>query len=407
MKVLFLTMSRITSLEERGIYTDLMRKFRSEGHELYIVAPLERRFGVSTHLSTCDGVFILGVQTLNVQKTNVVEKGLGQFSIEFLYKRAIKKHFADVQFNLILYSTPPITLVGVVKYVRRICPGAVSYLLLKDIFPQNAVDMQMMAKCGVKAPLYWYFRHQELKLYKISDHIGCMSPANVRFLLENNSAIDSAKLEVNPNSIELIPRTCTIDGVKIREKYGLPVNIPVFIYGGNLGVPQGIPFLIECLNAVKNRTDCHFAVVGTGTCLPRLLSWYNANKGGAVTVMEGLPKAEYDELAQACQVGLVFLDYRFTIPNYPSRLLSYMEYKMPVIFCSDPNCDAGAIAEKNGYGFWCPSNNVDYFVETVDRMLNSDMSRMGENGYEFLKANYQVENSYKIIMSHFKKAVQV
>lgn len=35
MKTLFLTMSRITGISNRGIYTDLMRKFRSEGHNIY------------------------------------------------------------------------------------------------------------------------------------------------------------------------------------------------------------------------------------------------------------------------------------------------------------------------------------------------------------------------------------
>ena len=41
-------------------------------------------------------------------RTNVVEKGIGQVSIEYLYKRAIKKYLGDVAFDYILYTTPPI-----------------------------------------------------------------------------------------------------------------------------------------------------------------------------------------------------------------------------------------------------------------------------------------------------------
>ena len=38
-----------------------------------------------------------------------------------------------------------------------------------------------------------------------------------------------------------------------------------------------------------------------------------------------------------CDSELIFLDYRFTIPNFPSRLLSYMQAKLPVLACTDPN----------------------------------------------------------------------
>ena len=101
MNVLFLTISRIDDIRSHGIYTDLMRKFRDEGHSVYIIVPRERRFGKKTGLIDCDGVKILGVKTLNLQKTNVVEKGIGTLLVEFQYKSAIKKYLAGVKFDLI------------------------------------------------------------------------------------------------------------------------------------------------------------------------------------------------------------------------------------------------------------------------------------------------------------------
>ena len=115
MNLIFLTLSRITDINNRGIYTDLMRKFRDEGHQVYIVSPSERRYGMPTSISKRDSVTILSVKTLNIQKTNVVEKGLGTLLLESQFKRAIIKKFRDVRFDLILYSTPPITLTSVVK----------------------------------------------------------------------------------------------------------------------------------------------------------------------------------------------------------------------------------------------------------------------------------------------------
>ena len=100
MNILFLTMSRLMDINGKGIYTDLMRKFRNEGHNVFIVSPRERQFHIPTNLTESGNVKILGVKTLNVQKTNVIEKGLGQVLLEPLFKRAIKKYFHDVKFDL-------------------------------------------------------------------------------------------------------------------------------------------------------------------------------------------------------------------------------------------------------------------------------------------------------------------
>jgi glycosyltransferase involved in cell wall biosynthesis len=404
MNVIFLTLVRISDIEDRGIYQDLMRKFRDEGHNVYIVTPCERRLGLETSLTESKGVHILNVRTLNVQKTNIVEKGIGTLLIESQFKAAIKKYLGDVKFDLITYSTPPITFTNVVKYLKKKNPQAISYLQLKDIFPQNAVDLGLF---GEKSVFNWYFKKKEKALYKTSDFIGCMSPANVKFVLEHNPEIEASRIEVAPNSIEL-QEIKYEDGQEkteryyIRKKYNLPTEKTIYIYGGNLGKPQGIDYLIKCLEINKNRMDCFFVIVGNGTEYPRLEAWYNLNHNLNVKLMQRLPKEDYDMLVRYCDVGMIFLDHRFTIPNYPSRLLSYLENKMPIICATDVNTDIGRIAEENGYGYWCESVKPEDFTALVDKMLVSDRKAMGEKGYQFLKENYLVEHTYNAIMKHFK-----
>lgn len=419
MNILFLTMSHVTDIEARHIYTDLLRKFRNEGNNIYIVLPRERRSGLQTELYEQNDVHFLGVSTLNLQKTNVVEKGLGQVLVEKQYKSAIKKHLSDVKFDLILYSTPPITFPKVISFLKSNNPQAKTYLLLKDIFPQNAVDIGMMPGASFKFQvssfkswvglgkyqLYKYFRRKEKKLYALSDFIGCMSPANMDYVLKHNPELDASRVEVAPNSLELVDFKCE-DGQEkaeryyIRKKYDISMDVPTFIYGGNLGKPQGIDYLVKCLDSNKNRKDCSFVVVGNGTEYGKLDDWYRANSDCCVKLMRQLPKDDYDILVRSCDIGLIFLDHRFTIPNFPSRLLSYLENKMPVLCATDPNTDMGRIAEENGFGYWCESVRPEDFTELVNKVLASDWKTMGERGYEFLKENYLVENTYNAIMSH-------
>ena len=173
MKILFLTLLDFDSLEKSNIYTDLLREFVANKHEVYVVSPVERRKKEKTHIIRDDSVTILKLKIGNMQKTNVIEKGFSTLFVERQFIAGIKRFYADVQFDLVLYSTPPVTLGKAVAYVKK-RDGAKTYLLLKDIFPQNAVDMGMLSKNGLKGIIYKYFRKKEKWLYGISDYIGCM-----------------------------------------------------------------------------------------------------------------------------------------------------------------------------------------------------------------------------------------
>lgn len=98
---------------------------------------------------------------------------------------------------------------------------------------------------------------------------------------------------------------------------------------------------------------------------------------------------------------MIFLDHRFTIPNFPSRLLSCLAAGIPVLVATDTASDMGSIAEENGFGYWCESNDVEGFHKAVQKMLNSDQTAMGEKGWNYLIKNYTTKVSYDIIMEHF------
>jgi len=407
MNVLFITLGDIQSADQRGIYADLMRQFAAKGHEVYIVSPSERRNGVATQMlpdskaDILNHIHILKVRTGNIQKTNILEKGISTILLEGQLRAAIGKYLRRVKFDLVLYSTPPITLCSPIAYVQK-RDKAQTYLMLKDIFPQNAVDMGMMRKTGLKGLLYKNFRRKESKLYALSDRIGCMSPANVEYLLKNNPEIDPQKVEVCPNAIEVQDMSVSADvRAELRDKYGIPQDKKVFVYGGNLGRPQGIPFLIRCLEAQKENPDAYFFIVGDGTEYKKLEAWFREAKPQNAQLQQRLPKEDYDRLVAACDVGLIFLDHRFTIPNFPSRLLSYLQAKLPVLCCTDPNTDIGKVCVEGGFGWHCESNDENAFAELVHKALSADLPAMGHTGYTYLNANYTVASAYNTIMGKY------
>lgn len=395
MNILFLSIGRLDDLTQKSLYPDLLREIKSHGHNVYAVSPLEKRYNKETALSNEAGIEILRVKIGNIQKTNVIEKGISTLLIEPQFKNAIKKYFSDVKFDLVIYSTPPITFANVIKFVKK-RDGAKSYLLLKDIFPQNAVDLGMFSK---SSPIYKMFRNKEKALYKLSDRIGCMSQANVDFVIKHNPYIDAEKVHISPNSVEFLDKNIdTATKENIRKKYGVPTDKKVFIYGGNLGRPQDIPFVIKCLKANKGKTDRFFIICGTGTEYSKLKTYVESENPENVLVINGLPKDEYETFVASADVGLIFLDHRFTIPNCPSRMLSYMQNKMPIIACTDKATDIGSIIEDGGFGWWCESTDANEFVKICDKACVADLVQMGEKAKKCLAENYSTKRSYEIIM---------
>jgi glycosyltransferase involved in cell wall biosynthesis len=400
--ILFLSLSDFDSLKKSGIYTDILRSFSNKGRCVYAVSPAEKRNKVETQTIINDNAQILKVKIGNITKCGLIEKGISTLRIEAQYIKAIKKYYADVHFDLILYSTPPITFGKVIEHIKK-RDHAKSYLLLKDIFPQNAVDLGMFSSKGL---LHTFFKRKEKKLYDQSDFIGCMSQANVNYLLKHNSWIDPKKVEICPNSIE--PITIEKDETiirKVREKYSIPMDKTIFIYGGNLGKPQGMEHIIACLKACADHPRAYFVIAGSGTEYTKLKGFLDQTPLSNVQLLYQLPKEDYELLANTCDVGLIFLDHRFTIPNFPSRLLSYMQASMPVLACTDVHTDIGLIIEQGQFGYWCESREAESFKEKIDQLCAEEekLSEMGENARAYLETHYTVDQTYEIIMKHFEQ----
>ena len=412
--ILFLSLSTFMSINEKnaGIYADLMREFVRNGHKVYRIFPVDVLKDKSRQIYKEPGQVIVKIPVGKIRgSSNMITKGIHTILLEPRMKAAIKKYYKDVHFDLILYATPPVTFYSAVKYIKK-RDRALSYLMLKDIFPQGSVDIGLMNKRGIKGLIYLFFRKKEKQLYKISDYIGCMSEANIKYLLEHNTVVKKSKVELFPNSIDAIDFCISEEEKKKnREKYKIPEDKVVFVYGGNLGKPQGIPFIIEMLehinlqrykNTVLNKA--YFIIVGDGSESHTLENYYHLKQPDNMLLMEKLKQDEYDCLIRSCDVGLIFLDHRFTIPNFPSRLLSYMQAKMPVLCFTDPVTDIGETVVQGGFGWKGESDDAGRAAEIIEEVCNDfsagRIEKMKENSWQYLINNFAVSNVYTTVMKH-------
>ncbi|MDY5583416.1 MAG: glycosyltransferase family 4 protein [Candidatus Merdousia sp.] len=386
MKILHI--SAVFSIGNGGIYSDLGEALVSGGHSVdVLLADASLRFCDKPSWFEQNGVSILRVPTFKMQKMGIVKKSLAFVLLPFILKRALKKFLSQKNYDLIIFDAPPITLTPVVASAKKLfkCPV---FLMQKDIFPQNAVDVGLFPKCS---PVYWYFRRQERKMLALADKIGCMSQGNIDYIRKHNPYIDAEKVVYFPNAVKVNPFVRSDGRTELCRKFGIPQNACIFLYGGNMGIPQYMQLTAAAIRHFKNDSRVYFMCIGSGTKAGIIKDAIASANPSNAAYYSAIPRADYDLIARNCDVGIVTLSPYFTIPNYPSKSLGYMAAALPILAATDTNTDFRALVDSQAKcGIWCASSDENAFFEAIQTLAsNADLrSSFGANGRKYFERNF-------------------
>lgn len=380
-----------------NMYTSLVEEFKKNGHDVYIVAP--GTDGSKTMVRTEKGIEILRVKTLPIKNVSNYLKGISNLLLPYQYKWALKKYLPDVQYDLIVIPTPPITLVDLAASLKK-KHNAKVYLMLRDIFPQNAVDLNFMKKDSF---IFKYFRGKERKLYEIADYVGCMSQGNIDYVMEHNPSVKREKLhELKNFQYEYKGFGNNYD--ELRKKYGIKGKY-VLMFGGNMGKPQQLENVLELAKRCMEYPDVVFLLLGEGVMMDRLAAKIKELNITNIKIQGKIPKTEYQDLIKVCDVGLISLHENFTVPNIPSKSLDYWNVGLPVLASIDRGTDYNTVLEDTHSGLWSYAGDHDKFKENFDRLYRDAKLRetMGANGEAYHRANLTPQIAYSIVFDQVTK----
>lgn len=398
MNVLFLMIAFPDIKKVSNFYSDLPEKFKEKEHNVCVANLLEKKYNKATYLEEVKGINVLWIKSGDWFNTNsVIKKGLTAVTISNCFNRAIQKYFSDIKFDLVIYFTPPITFAPVVKYIKK-RDKCMSYLILRDIFPQGVRDLGLLDN----QLLYNYFRRKEKQLYDLSDHIGCMSHGNIKYVLEHNN-VGENKLEILHNWGK---SNCNneLPGVNYKEKYGLGDKF-IAVFGGNIGLPQELEFLLELAKEYKERDDIVFLIVGKGAEKQRMINIVKNEKLSNVIIKDMMQRDEYNSLLKQCNIGLINLSRKFTIPNIPSKTVAYFKARIPILASTDKNTDYKDLLLKEARaGLWSETGDLKTYKKNFEKLFNNKKLReeLGNNGRKYFEKNLSLEKTYQTIINHFK-----
>ena len=237
-----------------------------------------------------------------------------------------------------------------------------SYLVLRDLFPDWAVDLGILSKGLV----YRFLKLIEHYQYNAADKIGVQCPANMS-LVTGGVEIQS-KCEVLWTWLGGPPESAKKCSIQVAETQLRGRTI--FVYAGNMGVAQGMDMFIELAAGLLARQDVGFIFVGRGSDAEYMRAV--ASKGGLENVMffDEIDPSEIPGLYAQCHIGLVALDPRHKTHNIPGKFLSYIKAGLPVLASVNPGNDLIDLIRDYDVGCVCTEGSTELMLESALLLLD-------------------------------------
>lgn len=305
---------------------DLSREFVRQGHTLTVMLPTAN-LGKHWSLEDFDGVQVLRLRAPRTKDINYMSRTINEFLMPFAMLRNLRKSpLAHERWDGVVWYAPSI-FHGPLAWALKKTSGCKAYLIVRDIFPEWAVDMGLMGR-GLP---YKVFKAVANYQYSVADVIGIQTAGNRSYFAH----IPDKRVEVLQNWLADAPNVgCSVDvaGSKLAGR-------TIFIFAGNMGVAQGMSVMLDLAERLRSRTDIGFLFVGRGSDASRLRT--DADKRGLdnVAFHDEIDPTEIPGLYAQCHVGIVALDPRHKTHNIPGKFLTYMQAGLPVLASINPGND--------------------------------------------------------------------
>jgi len=283
-------------------------------------------------------------------------------------------------------SSPPL-LGGIEAWLLSLIKKAPYVYNLQDVYPDIAI------KTGVlkNRSLIKFFKLVETFIYQKTIKLVVLSPRMCEIL--------SKRKRVPLNKIEIIPDFSDTEFIQpmpkennFSKEYGLNDKF-VAMFAGNMGIPQGLEYIIEAAENLKENRDILFCFVGEGEDRQRIMELASKKKLENTIFIPRQPYSRMPEVWAASDIGLVTLRKGISEDAMPSKTFGIMAAGKPVVAMIDEASDVCTMIKKAKCGICVPPESPNRFAEVIKTIYsNPDLrNEMGINGRDYVVKNFSVE----------------
>jgi len=338
---------------------DLVAEMAAQGHHVTVLLP-DARLETPWKLEEGAGTTLLRLKAPRTKDVGYIRRAIAEFRLSgCMYRHLVQSPLNNMPWDALVWYSPTIFFGSLVAKLRKVkaCP---SYLILRDIFPEWAVDMGLLNE----GPIYRYFKKVERFQYEQADTIGVQTPSNVAYFENEHPGLD-ARVEVLNNWLSE-----TVVGESSIQIDNTPLaGRRIFAYTGNIGIAQGMDILIDLANELRHDDSVGFVFVGRGTAVDRVKQRAASYALENILFFDEIEPNEIPGLLAQCHLGLIALDPRHRNDNIPGKFLAYMQAGLPVLASINPGNDLEEMVHEHRVGEVVSDNSLPHLTEFASKLL--------------------------------------
>lgn len=159
---------------------DLTEEFISLNHQVTILAP-NPNLKQPLSISRTGGLEVIFIRIFKTRDSNYFKRTIGEILMPFImiYRLKYSKIIKDKDFDALIWYSPSIFFGPLIGYLKNIFKCK-AYLIIRDIFPDWALDIGLMRK-GLP---YYFFKLIAIYQYSLADVIGIQSEGNRKYFTQ-------------------------------------------------------------------------------------------------------------------------------------------------------------------------------------------------------------------------------
>lgn len=371
---------------------DLSREFVRQGHQVTVMLPCSEQIE-AWRIEVIDGVRVLRLKAPRAKDIGYIRRTLSEFLMPFFMKaNFLKSPLARECWSGVVWYAPSIFHGPFANFLKK-RNNCKAYLIIRDIFPEWAVDMGLMKRGGLPHRIFQMVAKYQ---YSVADTIGVQTPGNLKYFARWTQKPNRA-LEVLQNWLgEPAKVTCSIrlDTTRVAGR-------KIFVYAGNMGVAQGMDIVLDLAERMQTRTDVGFVLVGRGSEAVRLRHKAFTLGLDNTIFFDEIHPDEIPDLYGQCSVGIVALHPKHNSHNIPGKFITYMQNGLPVLANINTGNDLAQLIREEKVGVVCESNQVNELLQLTTLLLKQIDSEYYANQQciELFKQRFAVQKTVHQIIN--------
>ncbi|MCW7462944.1 glycosyltransferase family 4 protein [Leptospira limi] len=377
---------------------ELALELKQLGNEVLVITPDSYRRAEKSldKIEIFEGISVLRFPSGRLKNVSKIIRLFNEFLLPFRAWMYGKYKFKDFKMDLIIYYSPSIFWGWLVYKLKKLTKTK-SYLILRDFFPQWAIDNGIISKKSLITKLLLLVENWN---YRQADTIGLMSQKNLEWFCRYHNYDGNAKLEVLFNWVtdKSFSFQVGVDKSNYRKQLNLDEKV-VFFYGGNIGHAQDMSQVLRLAKSLENYASAHIVLVGAGDEVNIVREFIRESNISNLTLLDPVTQEEYAKMLSEFDVGLFFLNYNHSTHNFPGKILSYLVQGLPILGSVNPGNDLKDIIEEANAGYVVISGDDVGLYECAKKLLEKELrSSISVNAKKLQKSKFDLSVAAKQII---------